>query len=213
MVVPLGLVERLAGSWLPLGLRPALPLEPDEEPPEADEPVEPPVPSWPQPASNAPDRANRTDATNAVTFMLTSMVGNANEREQGMDRQGSFTQVVLYTDKDGRARFKEQPLLLGEGTPQARLSAILPATGYQLRHSPIGFRSDFHCTPRPQWVFILEGEMEIGLQDGSSRLFRPGDHFFSTDLLPEGETFDPVRHGHRSAQRGPHPLVTLFLKV
>lgn len=130
-----------------------------------------------------------------------------------MDRQGSFTQVVLYTGADGRAKFKEQPLALHEGTPEARLSAILPATGYQLRHSPIGFRSGFHCTPRPQWVFILSGEMEIGLQDGSARVFRPGDHFYSADVLPEGETFDPARHGHRSAQRGSHPLVTLFLKA
>jgi hypothetical protein len=130
-----------------------------------------------------------------------------------MDREGRFTQVVLFTDVDGRAKFKEQPLVLRDGTPQARLSAILPATGYQLRHSPIGFRSDFHCTPKPQWVFILGGEMEIGLHDGSSRRFRPGEHFFSADVLPEGATFDPGVHGHWSAQRGPDPLVTLYLKV
>ena len=130
-----------------------------------------------------------------------------------MDREGRFTQVVLYTDVDGRARFKEQHLGLREGTPQARLSAILPATGFQLRHSPVGFASGFHCTPAPQWVFVLGGEMEIGLQDGSSRCFQPGQHFFSADLLPGGAIFDPRIHGHRSAQRGPEPLVTLFLKV
>ena len=130
-----------------------------------------------------------------------------------MDREGSFTQLVLYTDGDGRAKFKEQALALREGTPQARLSAILPATGYQLRRSPIGFRSEFHCTPTPQWVFILGGEMEIGLQDGQSRRFRPGEHFFSADVLPEGVRFDSKVHGHRSAQCGPEPLVTLFLKV
>lgn len=130
-----------------------------------------------------------------------------------MDREGSFTQVVLYTDGDGRAKFKEQPLALREGTPQARLSAILPATGYQLRHSPIGFRSEFHCTPKPQWVFVLRGEMEIGLQDGSFRRFGPGEHFLSADVLPDGAAFDPRVHGHCSAQRGPEPLVTLFLKV
>jgi hypothetical protein len=130
-----------------------------------------------------------------------------------MDREARFTQVVLYTDGDGRAKFKEQPLGLGEGTPQARLSAILPATGFQLRHSPVGFASSFHCTPAPQWVFILRGEMEIGLQDGSSRRFAPGEHFFSADLLPDGASFDPKVHGHRSAQRGPDPLVTLFLKA
>jgi hypothetical protein len=130
-----------------------------------------------------------------------------------MDPHATFTKVILFTDNDGRAKFREKKLPLSEGTPQAMLSAVLPASGYQLRYSPVGFRSDFHCTPKPQWVFILSGEMEIGLQDGSSRLFRPGDHFFSADVLPQGASFDAKVHGHRSAQRGSSPLVTLFLKI
>ena len=125
----------------------------------------------------------------------------------------TFNKVILYTDRDGRARFREEAVPLPEGTPQAMLSAVLPASGYQLRHSPIGFRSQFHCTPKPQWVFILQGGMEIGLQDGSSRVFGPGESFFSTDTLPEGATFDPKLHGHWSRQVGSQPLVTLFLKV
>jgi hypothetical protein len=130
-----------------------------------------------------------------------------------MDREAAFTKVVLFTDGDGRAKFREERVPLSEGTPQARLSALLPASGCQLRESPVGFRSDVHCTPRPQWVFILRGEMEIGLQDGSSRHFAPGEHFFSADVLPQGARFDPKLHGHWSAQRGPEPLVTLFVKV
>ena len=125
----------------------------------------------------------------------------------------TFRKVVLYTDRDGRAKFREEEMALPEGTPQAMLSPVFPAPGYQLRHSPVGFRSQWHCTPRPQWVFILGGEMEIGLQDGSSRLFGPGEHFFSADVLPDGATFDPKVHGHWSAQRGERPLVTLFVKT
>lgn len=125
----------------------------------------------------------------------------------------TFPKVVLYTDRDGRAKFREEDVPLPAGTPQAMLSAVLPASGYQLRHSPVGFRSQFHCTPQPQWVFILGGEMEIGLQDGTSRIFRPGEHFFSADTLPEGSAFDPKVHGHWSRQVGPRPLVTLFLKT
>lgn len=125
----------------------------------------------------------------------------------------TFTRVVLYTDRDGRARWREEALALPEGTPQAQLSKVFPSAGYQLRASPVGFRSQWHCTPKPQWVFILSGEMEIGLRDGSSRLFRPGEHFFSADTLPEGARFDPGVHGHWSAQRGSSPLVTLFVKT
>jgi hypothetical protein len=124
----------------------------------------------------------------------------------------AFTRVVLYTDRDGRAKFREEAIALNEGTPQARLSPVLPASGCQLRESPLGFRSAWHCTPQPQWVFILAGEMEIGLRDGS-RVFRPGEHFFSADTLPEGASFDAAVHGHWSAQRGARPLVTLFVKT
>jgi hypothetical protein len=123
-----------------------------------------------------------------------------------------FAKVLLFTDTDGRARFREEQIPLDEGTPQTMLSRILPASGYQLRESPIGFRSEWHCTPKPQWLFVLQGEMAIGLRDGTSRVFRPGQHFFSADVLPAGASFDASLHGHWSAQRGAHPLVTLFIK-
>ena len=124
-----------------------------------------------------------------------------------------FTKVILYTDTDGRARFREEAIALGEGTPTSMLSALMPSGGLQLRHSPVGFRSSFHVTITPQWVFILGGQMEIHLQDGSSRTFGPGQHFFSDDTLPPGATFDPTLHGHWSRQAGTEPLVTAFVRT
>jgi hypothetical protein len=124
----------------------------------------------------------------------------------------NFTKVILFTDTDGKARFKEETLAFNQGTPQSQLSEIFSAEGYQLRFSPVGFRSQFHVTGKPQWVFILSGQMEIGLQDGTSRIFSAGDHFYSADTLPEGATFDPAVNGHWSRQLGQEPLRTLFLK-
>ena len=125
----------------------------------------------------------------------------------------SFTKIILYTTSNGRAAFMEEQITMDQGTPQAMLTAVLPATGYQLRQSPVGFRSQFHCTTEPQWLFVLEGQMDIGLQDGSTRRFGPGDHFYSNDLLPAGAIFDPQVHGHWSCQVGAQPLITLFVKV
>lgn len=124
----------------------------------------------------------------------------------------TFNQIILFTDTDGKARFCEAAIALTEGKPQARLSQLMSSGGYQLRHSPVGFRSEFHCSVNPQWVFILDGHMEIGLQDGSSRVFSAGDHFFSKDTLPEGAIFDDKVHGHWSRQLGDKPLVTLFVR-
>ncbi|GHC90754.1 hypothetical protein GCM10007320_39270 [Pseudorhodoferax aquiterrae] len=124
----------------------------------------------------------------------------------------TFRKTILFTDTDGRARFKEEDLALDEGTPQSALSALLPSGGYQLRESPVGFRSQFHVTLTPQWVVILSGQMEIGLQDGSSRVFGPGEHFYSADVLPADAQFDASVHGHWSRQVGDQPLRTLFVR-
>jgi hypothetical protein len=124
----------------------------------------------------------------------------------------SFLKVILFTDHDGRARFREEQLPLAQGTPQTRLSELFASGGYQLRESPVGFRSQFHCTGEPQWLFVLSGRMEIGLRDGSSRVFGPGQHFYSSDTLPAGAQFDPQVHGHWSRQVGDEPLVTLFVR-
>jgi hypothetical protein len=123
-----------------------------------------------------------------------------------------FTKVVLFTDTDGRARFREEVVPLDLGTPQSMLSEVFASDGYQLRTSPVGFRSSFHCSGHTQWCFILGGQMEIGVQGGVSRIFKPGDHFYSADLLPEGAAFDPTVHGHLSRQVGPDPLITLFVR-
>lgn len=124
-----------------------------------------------------------------------------------------FLQILLVTGEDGRACFREQAVALAQGSPAARLSALLPARALQLRESPMGFRSAVHVSTEPQWVFILSGAMEIGLPAGGSRVFHAGEHFFSADTLPEGATFDAQVHGHWSAQVGDQPLVTAFIKV
>ena len=129
-----------------------------------------------------------------------------------MSTPATFTQVTLYTDIDGHARFREHDVALSEGTPAAMLSPLMASGGVQWRHSPVGFRSTFHCTTTPQWVFILSGRMEIGLRDGGSRVFAPGQHFYSADTVPAGAVFDAALHGHWSRQLGDEPLVTLFVR-
>ena len=129
------------------------------------------------------------------------------------DTAAHIVKTVLFTDTDGRARWRDEAVVLSEGKPDSMLSPLAGSSGWQLRQSPPGFRSSFHCTGTPQWVFILGGHMEIGLQDGSARVFGPGQHFFSADVLPAGADFDAVVHGHRSRQLGDEALVTLFLRA
>ncbi len=119
----------------------------------------------------------------------------------------------LFTYSDGRATFRDIRIDLSEGSPAARLSPLAQGGGHQFRQSPVGFRSEFHCTTTPQWLIVLSGAMEIGLQDGSSRIFHAGQCFFSNDTLPEGSTFDAKLHGHNSRQVGDEALVTVFVRA
>ena len=41
----------------------------------------------------------------------------------------NFTKVVLFTDTDGKARFKEETIPMGEGNPQSQLTDIFSAEG------------------------------------------------------------------------------------
>ena len=125
----------------------------------------------------------------------------------------TLSQTILYTDTDGRAKFKDEVLALTEGNAAAALSPLKPSGGYQFRSSPVGFRSSFHCTGTPQWLVILSGAMAIYLQDGSSRIFTAGQSFYSDDTLPTGAVFDAAVHGHWSAQVGDAPLVTMFVRA
>ncbi|NJM44394.1 MAG: hypothetical protein HC858_11225 [Brachymonas sp.] len=118
----------------------------------------------------------------------------------------------LFTDTDGRAKFRDVRFDLSEGSPAARLSPLAQGGGHQFRKSPVGFRSQFHCTTTPQWLIVMQGAMEIGLQDGSSRIFRTGQCFYSNDSLPESAEFDDKLHGHWSRQVGDEELVTLFVR-
>jgi hypothetical protein len=120
--------------------------------------------------------------------------------------------AILYTDAQGTARFKDEPLALSEGTDAARLSPLAASSGFQFRQSPVGFHSTFHCTTTPQWLVVLSGAMEISLQDGTVRVFSAGERFYSNDTLPADATFDAKLHGHRSRQIGDQPLVTMFVR-
>jgi hypothetical protein len=124
----------------------------------------------------------------------------------------TFAKISLFTQSNGFAAFKEEAIELTEGTPQSALSPLFASGGYQLRMSPVGFKSQFHVTTTPQWVFILQGQMQIGLQDGSFRIFKAGQHFYSDDVLPPGQTFDAKVHGHCSAQVGEEALITAFVR-
>jgi hypothetical protein len=55
------------------------------------------------------------------------------------------------------------------------------------RYQPCGF-IDWHTAPRRQYVITLEGQVEVGLGDGTKRVFGAGDVLLADDLTGRGHT-------------------------
>lgn len=89
----------------------------------------------------------------------------------------------LYTGSDGQSHV--EPIALAR-TPQ--WAQGLDTTQIAFREWPVGQFLDWHPAPRRQFVIILSGQLEIGLGDGSSRVFGPGDARLVEDTTGRGHT-------------------------
>ena len=92
--------------------------------------------------------------------------------------------VRIYTGHDGQTHFEDLPLPAG----QSDNVALLAGANLVFRSFPADYFSNWHTAPRRQYIFILEGQMEIGIGDGTTRRFGPGDVVLADDLTGQGHT-------------------------
>ena len=103
--------------------------------------------------------------------------------------------VRIYTGQDGQTHFEDLPL------PAEESHNIALQTGANLtfRCFPPDHWSDWHTAPRRQYIFILTGQMEIGIGDCTKRRFGPGDVVLADDLTGRGHTTRSVGGARISA--------------
>lgn len=89
----------------------------------------------------------------------------------------------LYTGADGKTHLE----LLDVDT-QPDLKTLQGTKGIMFRTSEPGHFHDWHNAPRRQYVITLEGEVEIGLEDGSLHRFGAGHVTLAEDLTGKGHT-------------------------
>ena len=92
--------------------------------------------------------------------------------------------VRIYTGHDGQTHFEDLPLPAEE----SHNVALQAGANLVFRCFPADYWSDWHTTPRRQYIFILAGQMEIGIGDGTTRRFGPGDVVLADDLTGQGHT-------------------------
>ncbi len=89
----------------------------------------------------------------------------------------------MYTDANDKAQWAEVDLatakewLDGFDVTKARFSTRAP-----------GPTQDWHPAPQRQFVIILSGQLQIGFEDGSTKVFGAGDARLMEDLTGKGHT-------------------------
>ena len=91
--------------------------------------------------------------------------------------------IRLYTGQDGHTHIEELDL-----ASHPALTSLQDAKGIVFRKAEPGRFSDWHNAPRRQFVINLEGEVEIGLGDGTVHRFGPGHVTLAEDLTGKGHT-------------------------
>ncbi len=95
----------------------------------------------------------------------------------------------MYTDPDGKARWEPIDLAAvptwtnGLDSTQIRFGIREP-----------GVMQDWHPAPQRQFVIILSGQLEIGFEDGSKKIFGPGDARLVEDITGKGHTTIALGH-------------------
>ena len=94
--------------------------------------------------------------------------------------------IRLYSGDDGEAHFEDLEMPLQDRGRSTRTSAMEKAVGISFRETGGDFVADWHNAPRKQYIFILEGEVEVEVRGGTKRRFGPGDIQLIEDTTGRG---------------------------
>ena len=89
----------------------------------------------------------------------------------------------MYTGTDKETHIEELDL---ENDPRLQSPQALRDMEIQIIEEPRFL--DYHPAPNRRWLVILSGKMEIGLGDGSTHTFGPGDMRLIEDIDGHGHT-------------------------
>lgn len=89
----------------------------------------------------------------------------------------------MYTDDNAIARWEEIDL-----DKVSNWTNGIDVTQIRFGARPPGVLQDWHPAPQRQFVVILSGQLEIGFEDGSTKIFGPGDARLVEDTTGKGHT-------------------------
>lgn len=105
------------------------------------------------------------------------------------ERLNTFRLTRIYSDAEGHSRFEAVDIPLTDAGKIGFLSGLQETKGIIFRKVAPDYDYELHNAPARQYLFVLDGEIEIETSLGESRRFVTGDV-----ILLE----DTVGHGHRT---------------
>ena len=93
----------------------------------------------------------------------------------------------LYSGDDWQSHFE----LLDTSEASKLFNTTHAAKGLLFRNGFAPHILNWHRAPHRRWVVTLSGSVDIGLGDGASMTFVPGDVFLAEDVTGQGHTATP----------------------
>jgi hypothetical protein len=117
--------------------------------------------------------------------------------------------VRVYTDSLGESHFEDLEIKLNEinfapPAPPILTSDLDPATNYGFISVFPGWESDWHPTPKRQYVIYLSGTVEAQVSDGEIRRIGPGEISLVEDTHGKG---------HKSKVIGNDKVVAVIIQL
>lgn len=117
--------------------------------------------------------------------------------------------VRVYSDSIGETHFEDIEIKLDESdfappAPPIFISNLQLSTKYGFLSVMPGWSSDWHPTPKRQYIIYLSGMIEAEVSDGEIRQFRPG----SITLVE-----DTVGKGHKSRAIGNDQIIAVIIQL
>ena len=108
----------------------------------------------------------------------------------------------LYTGPDNTSYFEDIELACdqkGNVTPTDTgwQSAPIKVTNLILKEVKADSNPGWHTAPRRQFIVVIEGELEIEIEDGTKRRFGPGSIFLAEDTIGQGHITRSVNNQPR----------------
>ena len=121
----------------------------------------------------------------------------------------------IYTDSAGVSHFAEGSIDFtienyAPPAPPLGVHHFVNGKGATLVHITRGVFEDWHPAPRRQFMFILQGTVEVGVSNGEVRQFEPGSVVLLEDTTGKGHTTEAIGDEDHISVAVPEPPRRLF---